>query len=277
MPELPEVETICRGIRPHLVGRQIEHITHSGKQLRNPVPLEKMLQILGKKTINDIRRRAKYILVEMEDSSLLIMHLGMTGNLGIFSNDGEIAKHCHLRFTLSDGMELRYTDPRRFGSAQVFTPDEAKEIDTTVFRMTGPEPFSKEFSAEYLLQKARNRTIPVKNFIMTNQVVVGIGNIYANESLFMAGIHPLCSASTITSKGWKKLIKCIRQVLDHAIDCGGSTISDYANAFQESGYFQINFQVYGRDGKACNRCGSNIIKQQIGGRASYSCPGCQCC
>jgi len=275
MPELPEVETICRGIRPHIIGRKIEDILHSGKNLRAPVPLKKMVQILQEQSIIDVRRRAKYILTEMEDNSLLILHLGMTGNIGIFPPEREVTKHCHLRFLLSDGLELRYTDARRFGSVHAFSPDEAENIETTFFLTTGPEPFSSEFTPEYLLRKASTRSIPVKNFIMTNQIVAGIGNIYANESLYMAGIHPLSAASSITNKSWKRLIECIHQVLTHAINCGGSTISDYVNAFQESGYFQINFQVYGRGGKPCNRCGTNIIKQQIGGRASYSCPTCQ--
>ena len=275
MPELPEVETICRGIRPHIAGRKIENIRHSGKKLRTPVPLNEMLRILINKSIIDVRRRAKYILVEMEDSSLLIIHLGMTGNLGILTTAREIAKHCHLRFHLDNGMELRYTDPRRFGSVHVLSHNEAKDIETTFFGTTGPEPFSNDFKPEYLLQKAYNRSIPVKTFIMTNQIVAGIGNIYANESLFIAGIHPQTNASTIKHKSWETLIKCARGVLAHAIDCGGSTISDYVNALQEKGYFQINFQVYGREGKSCNRCGSNIIKQNIGGRASYICPICQ--
>lgn len=275
MPELPEVETICRGIRPHIVGRKIESILHSGKNLRAPVPLEKMARMLHKFSIIDARRRAKYILTEMEDGSLLIFHLGMTGNLGIFPPEREVARHCHLRFLLSDGLELRYTDARRFGSIHAFTPKESETIETTFFLTTGPEPFSREFTPEYLIRKAGNRSIPVKSFIMTNQVVAGIGNIYANESLYMAGIHPQSAISSIGYKSWKRLIECIHQVLTHAINCGGSTISDYVNAFQESGYFQINFQVYGRSGKPCNRCGTNIIKQQIGGRASYSCPICQ--
>lgn len=275
MPELPEVETICRGIRPHIVGRRIERISHSGKSLRTPIPVEEMRQLLMGKTIREARRRAKYIVAEMEDGSLLIIHLGMTGNLGIFSPEREMAKHCHLRLLLNDGMEVRYTDVRRFGSIQVVSPEESGEIESTIFKTAGPEPFSDDFNVEYLFQAAQSRTIPVKTFIMTNQIVVGVGNIYANESLFMAGIDPRRSAATIDMKSWQKLIECIRKVLTHAIECGGSTISDYVNADQERGYFQINLLVYGRDGEDCKKCGRNLEKKQLNGRATYLCKYCQ--
>jgi len=275
MPELPEVETICKGIRPHIIGRKIERISHSGKKLRTPVPIDTMRETLTGKTIIGVHRRAKYLLIQLEDGSLLAIHLGMTGNLGIFSPDREIAKHCHLQFFFSDNTELRYTDVRRFGSVQVINADEASAIESTLFRATGPEPFSDGFNAEYLIAKAHKRSIPVKTFIMTNQIVAGIGNIYANESLFKAGIDPRRCVSTIDLNTWKILIERIRKVLNHAIECGGSTISDYVNADQERGYFQINFQVYGREGEKCSRCKGDITKTNIGGRASYHCLSCQ--
>lgn len=275
MPELPEVETICRGLRPHIVNRKIEKITHSGKNLRSPVPIEEMQRLLLGREIIDVLRRAKYLIMSVDNGCLLIIHLGMTGNLGIFSPDQPIAKHCHLRFWLSDGMELRYTDVRRFGSMHVLAADKATAIETVFFHATGPEPFSEEFHDEYLYDAAKNRSIPVKTFIMTNQIVAGVGNIYANESLYKAGIDPRRKACSVSKKSWRKLIVCIREVLEHAIECGGSTISDYVNASQESGYFQINFQVYGREGEICRRCSSIVRKLQIGGRASYYCPVCQ--
>lgn len=275
MPELPEVETICRGIRPHVVGRTIEHIAHSGKSLRSPVPLEGMQRLLPGRVILEVRRRAKYLIFEFDSGCLLVIHLGMTGNLGVFSPDLTTAKHCHLRFLLSDGMELRYMDVRRFGSMNVFEPDEAALLEEAFFSTTGPEPFSEAFNAEYLYQAAQNRSIPVKTFIMNNQVVAGVGNIYANESLFKAGLDPRRKACSISKKSWQQLISSIREILAQAIECGGSTISDYVNADQESGYFQMNFQVYGREGQECNTCGSEIVKRQIGGRASYHCLTCQ--
>lgn len=275
MPELPEVETICRGIRPHLVGRTIQKIVHSGKELRTPVPLADMQRLLLGGEITGVRRRAKYLLVEIDTGSLLIIHLGMTGNLGIFPPEKPPVKHCHLRFQLSDGTELRYTDVRRFGSMHVLTEGAAATVESTFFHSTGPEPFSEPFNAEYLQQAARNRIIPVKTFIMTNRIVAGVGNIYANESLYLAGIDPQRTTASIPRAKWQKLIICVRQVLEHAIACGGSTINDYVNANQEIGYFQINFQVYGRDGENCRRCDTTIRKLQIGGRASYYCPKCQ--
>ncbi|SHO51445.1 bifunctional DNA-formamidopyrimidine glycosylase/DNA-(apurinic or apyrimidinic site) lyase [Desulfopila aestuarii] len=275
MPELPEVETICRGIRPHIIDRAIEKISYSGKKLRIAVPIDEIRDTLIGRRITGVRRRAKFILVEMEDKSLLAIHLGMTGNLGIFSPERKIAKHCHLQFLLSDGMELRYADARRFGSIQALSSEEAREIENSLFRTTGPEPFSDEFTADYLFQISRGRNVPVKSFIMTNQVVAGVGNIYANESLFQAGIDPNRSASSITFEHCAMLITRIREVLSNAIACGGSTISDYVNANQEGGYFQINFQVYGRGGEICKSCNSTIVKVQIRGRTSYYCPKCQ--
>ena len=275
MPELPEVETICRGIRPHVLARTVCTIWHDGKQLRQPVPMEALHKHILGGTIIDVQRRAKYILMEFDSGDLLAIHLGMTGNLGLFTPDSPPSKHCHLGFSLSDGMELRYTDIRRFGSIAFIARDERHALEETFFRTTGPEPFADKFSASYLRQKAAGRSIPVKTFIMTNQIVAGVGNIYANESLFMAGISPKKSVHRISRAAWQRLVTAIREVLDHAIACGGSTISDYVNADQESGYFQINFKVYGKAGEPCSVCGTPIGKEQIGGRASFFCPLCQ--
>lgn len=275
MPELPEVETVCRGIRPHITGRKIIHLTHSGKDLRKPVPYEDIKAYIADSTIIDVRRRAKYLIVETANGNLLIIHLGMTGNLGIFSPRIEPHLHCHLRFLLSDGMELRYTDVRRFGSIGVVKRGDVVHLEDTFFKTTGPEPFSEEFNSDYLYNLSRNRSIPVKTFIMTNQVVAGVGNIYANESLFMAGIHPKRKANTISQKRYRQLVSSIRKVLEHAIECGGSTISDYVNADQEAGYFQMNFKVYGKTGENCCTCNHDLSKMMIGGRASYYCANCQ--
>ncbi|WP_163337123.1 bifunctional DNA-formamidopyrimidine glycosylase/DNA-(apurinic or apyrimidinic site) lyase [Desulfopila sp. IMCC35008] len=275
MPELPEVETVCSGIRPHILDRSITDFRHSGKNLRHPVPTQAIHDTLLDTTIRSVRRRAKYILIEFDNQNLLAIHLGMTGNLGIFSPESTPTKHCHLRFALDNGMELRYTDIRRFGSIHLIAADEVVTIESTLFSTTGPEPFSDAFNPEYLYKLAQKRSIPVKNFIMTNQVVAGVGNIYANESLFQAGISPQRKANRISKKSWQTLIDAIRKVLTHAIECGGSTISDYVNADQESGYFQINFKVYGKAGEPCSQCEGIIQKKQIGGRASYHCPKCQ--
>lgn len=275
MPELPEVETIRCTIAPHLLGRTILKISHSGKNLRVVVPIEEMRSELIDSTIVSLERRAKYLLLEMSNSALCIIHLGMTGNLGVFRSETPVAKHCHLRFGLSDGLELRYTDVRRFGSFHLLPPGQHTNLEETFFHTTGPEPFSDEFNPDYLHALSRNKRLAVKKFIMTNQVVAGVGNIYANESLYRAGVNPHCPVNSISHSRWEKIVQSIQDVLNHAIECGGSTISDFLNGNQESGYFQINFQVYDRAGKPCNNCGAPIQKEQLGGRASYFCPQCQ--
>lgn len=275
MPELPEVEVICRGIRCFLIDRTVTNIQCSGKKLRHPVPLEAMQRVMLNQKITSVERRAKFLQLGLEKGEMVIIHLGMTGNLGIFPPTAPRAKHDHVRWLLDNGTELRYNDIRRFGSIQLLAADEVADREKTIFNTTGPEPFSKEFTAEYLQNLARGKLLAVKLFIMTNQIVAGIGNIYANESLFSAGILPSRKAQEITRKNWERLVIEIRIVLAHAIECGGSSISDFLNASQEKGYFQINFKVYGRAGMPCTRCSAKIEKQKIGGRASYFCPKCQ--
>jgi len=275
MPELPEVEVICQGIRPHLVDHTITAIYHSGKQLRLPVPFDLLcLEMIGHQ-VTAVTRRAKYLQVSLDSGAMLIIHLGMTGNLGFFSPSSEPAKHDHLRFTLDNGTELRYNDSRRFGSMQVLKNHETATREETVFKTTGPEPFNDAFSPEYLHKLAKGKNLAVKVFIMATQVVAGVGNIYASESLFRAGILPTRTVGTINKKDWSTLITAIREILKQAIDCGGSTISNFINARQEKGYFQVNFKVYGRQGEPCTTCQENIQKIRLGGRASYFCPRCQ--
>ncbi|WP_136807945.1 bifunctional DNA-formamidopyrimidine glycosylase/DNA-(apurinic or apyrimidinic site) lyase [Desulfosediminicola flagellatus] len=275
MPELPEVETICRGIRPHILNRTILKIHHSGKRLRKDVPLEKLRTLLIGHRIVDVQRRAKFLLIHIENGTLMVIHLGMTGNLGLFTPETTPHKHCHLQFLLNDGMELRYTDVRRFGFIEILDRRKATNIENTLLKTTGPEPFSDIFNAAYLFKAAKGKSQPVKSFIMTNQIVAGVGNIYANESLFVAGINPKTPVGKISKGSWETLISNIRKVLSHAIECGGSTISDYVNASQETGYFQINFKVYGKDGDTCALCKSIIQKTVIGGRATFFCDKCQ--
>jgi formamidopyrimidine-DNA glycosylase len=276
MPELPEVEVICRGLRPHIVGRTITNIWHNGKKLRWPVPVEAMHREMTNHVIAGVKRRAKYLQISLDTGAILIVHLGMTGNLGIFPPSAKHARHDHVLWSLDNGAELRYNDSRRFGSIQILSQKEAADREETIFKTTGLEPFSEDFSAQYLHKTAQKKGVTVKVFIMNSQIVAGIGNIYANESLWAAGIRPTRKASNITLKEWKNLATEVRRVLNHAIECGGSTISDFLNASQEKGYFQMNFKVYGKDGHNCTRCPSSIIKKlAIGGRASYYCPNCQ--
>ncbi|WP_457577171.1 bifunctional DNA-formamidopyrimidine glycosylase/DNA-(apurinic or apyrimidinic site) lyase [Desulfomarina sp.] len=275
MPELPEVEVICRGIRPLILGRSVKKIWRSGKKLRSDVPVAQLNDALCGATIVRVTRRAKYLLVHFRSSVLLIFHFGMTGNLGIFDPRKPPARHDHLRLLFDNNTELRFNDTRRFGSIHLFHGLTTSELESTFFKTTGPEPFSADFTPEYLHTLARKRKMVVKSFIMTNRVVAGIGNIYANESLFLAGIHPADKIDALSLEQWEVLTGKLRSVLENGIECGGSTISDFVNAGQESGYFQMNFKVYGRAGQKCFSCGSLIEKQTIGGRASFYCPACQ--
>ncbi len=275
MPELPEVEVICQGLLPHLQGRTIKSIDYNGKKLRTKVPVELMRRCLCGSIITTVRRRAKYLLFPTNRKDLLIIHLGMTGNLGLFEKNSPLATHDHLRFLLDNNLELRYNDTRRFGSVHLLTKEETTDIENTFFNTSGPEPFSDLCSAKYLLQRARNSMQAVKTFIMNGKVIVGVGNIYANESLFSAGIHPQTPSGRLSLKDWQHLIDQIRTILNWAIECGGSTISDYINASGERGYFQANFRVYGREGKPCKVCSTTLEKMVINGRASFHCPQCQ--
>jgi len=275
MPELPEVEVICRGLRSFLLGRTVTAVHCSGKRLRHPVPMQAMQREIVNQTITAVDRRAKFLQISLAGGDMLIIHLGMTGNLGIFPPSATLAKHDHVLWSLNDGNELRYNDSRRFGSIRFLSAEEVSSREETIFKTTGPEPFSNAFSAEYLEQLAKGKGLAVKLFIMTNQTVAGIGNIYANESLFAAGIRPARKIQTLTCKEWVRLVSEIRNILHQAIECGGSTISDFLNASRERGYFQMNFKVYDREGKACHLCSAKIEKQKLGGRSSYFCPQCQ--
>lgn len=275
MPELPEVEVIRRGLLPHLVDKTITGIDYNRKPLRSPVDINKMTKEITQVKIKDVKRRAKYILLPMENRTTVVIHLGMTGNLGIFDKDTPLTKHDHLQWSLSDGNQLRYNDIRRFGSIHILTASETLTQEEVFFKTSGPEPFDELFSVENMFNLAKGKQVTVKQFIMTSQVVVGIGNIYANESLFRAGIHPEKKVSQLTQLEWQILIDTIKKVLDHAIDCGGSTISDFLNASQEHGYFQMNFTVYGKDGTPCPKCNVPLLKSKIGGRATFYCKNCQ--
>ncbi len=273
MPELPEVEVTRLGLLPHLAGRKISRFWWSGKPLRLPVPAEGMTSLFQSMII-DVKRRAKYILLEFQCGRILVFHLGMTGNLGIFAADTPRKKHDHLELLLDSGLLLRFHDPRRFGLISILDARKTQEVED-FFKTSGMEPLSSGFTASYLQQAAQRRSIAIKPFLMTSQIVVGIGNIYANESLFHAGIRPDRSVKELSDREWLRLVKAIQKILLHAIDCGGSTISDFRNASQQSGYFQMTFQVYGKEGESCAKCGTTITKLTLGGRSSFFCPYCQ--
>ncbi len=275
MPELPEVEVICQGLRPHILGKTIEDVFCSGKQLRVPVDCEEIRNELCNKKISSLTRRAKYLLLTMQNGATLILHLGMTGNIGIFEHETTRRKHDHICWLLNDKKEMRLNDTRRFGAVHLLPANDAERLKKEFFVTTGPEPFSRTCTAGYLHKCAAKRNQAVKSFIMDSRVIAGIGNIYANESLFRTAIHPARPASSLSEKEWRHLLTIIRKTLKHAIQCGGSTISDFVNASGDGGYFQMNFQIYGKNGSDCLTCKNTIQKTVIGGRASFYCPVCQ--
>lgn len=272
MPELPEVEVVLRGLEPLLKGRTIGRVRSSGLSLRQPIPLDEIVCLAEGSIVAGLKRRGKYLIIVLDNSARLIFHLGMTGKLGIFSAGAPSARHDHLCLKLDNQMEMRFNDTRRFGCVQVLGPD---QDEAQFFSHLGPEPLLGNFSAAYLQQMAARRRQPVKLLLMDNRVVVGIGNIYANEILHEAGVSPLRPSCEVTEAEWKVIVETTRQVLNRAIAAGGSTIADFINASGQPGYFQLEFTVYGREGQLCRRCGSLINKMVLAGRATYCCPECQ--
>ena len=275
MPELPEVEVTCRGLRPHLLERRLLAVRSSGKPLRQPLPDELIRRCLCDNPVRAVERRAKYILIRFADGAVLVIHLGMTGKLGIFPEDAEAAGHDHLALSLDNGNELRFNDARRFGSVAVWPADEAEELEQAFLARQGLEPFSAEFTGENLHRLARQCRLPIKNFLMDSRRISGIGNIYANETLFAAGIHPLCPANSLSTEQWREVAICAVRILKQAIKAGGSTISDFLGASGRPGYFQLQLAVYGKKGEGCPHCGEEIEKEMIGGRATFFCARCQ--
>jgi formamidopyrimidine-DNA glycosylase len=209
----------------------------------------------------------------MDNGAILIIHLGMTGRLGIFPADSPKAKHDHLRLQLDNGMQLRFNDIRRFGFIQALPP--GKGLDNTMLSNIGPEPFGQKFTPLYLFQLAAEKNRALKNFLMDSRVVAGIGNIYACEILFHADLNPGKKVSTLSLNEWEKIVASTRHVLMKAIDCGGTTISDFVNESGRSGYFQHELQAYGRKGRPCNTCSTPIAKITMAGRSTFFCPKCQ--
>ena len=275
MPELPEVEVIRRGLQPHLSGRTINAIHHSGKRLRIEVPLIQMRRNLIGNTIKEVGRRAKYLLISFLSGDTLIIHLGMSGTLTLCEKQTPPRQHDHLVFALDSGLEIRYNDVRRFGSFSLLDASATADMEKTFFNKTGPEPFARECTPQYLHNRAKNSRRPIKSFLMDGMVIAGIGNIYANECLFTAKIHPALPAGELSLAKWKRLHSSIRKILQWAIDCGGSTINDFLNSNGKQGYFQANFKVYGKTNLPCSVCKTPLVKDVIGGRSSFHCPKCQ--
>ena len=269
MPELPEVETTLRGIEPWLKNKTIKEVTVRQPKLRWPV--EQAVQQLEGQKIRRLSRRAKYILVET-DVGTAIWHLGMSGSLRLVDKNEEPGKHDHIDWQISNGKVLRYHDPRRFGALLWQAPDatESEHLDHL-----GPEPLSEAFDVDYLFQRSRGKSQAIKQFIIDGKVVVGVGNIYANESLFMAGIRPTTAAGKVSKARYEKLVACIKLVLEQAIAQGGTTLKDFVGGDGKPGYFAQELLVYGRGGKACLHCGALLKEIRQGQRATVYCPKCQ--
>ncbi|WP_298626383.1 bifunctional DNA-formamidopyrimidine glycosylase/DNA-(apurinic or apyrimidinic site) lyase [uncultured Legionella sp.] len=270
MPELPEVETTKQGIKPHLDGQTIIRVIVRNPKLRLPVPQHIDVLCAGKK-ITNITRRAKYLLLHLSDGYLLI-HLGMSGHLRIVPEATKAEKHDHIDLLLSNGLILRYCDPRRFG---LFFYIEDNPYQHPLLAHLGPEPLSEEFNHDYLIHTTKNKNTPIKSLIMNNEIVVGVGNIYATESLFMAGIHPMTQAKTIAREPLIQLTKHIKTILKSAIAAGGTTLKDFYTFDGKPGYFSISLQVYGRRKQSCVQCSTLIESVIIAGRHSAFCPKCQ--
>jgi formamidopyrimidine-DNA glycosylase len=269
MPELPEVETTRRGLLPHVVGRAIARVNVRERRLRWPVA-KNLPSALIDARIGSLERRGKYLLFGTEAGTLLV-HLGMSGSLRYLPGPLAPNAHDHIDVHLDGGGTLRFNDPRRFGSF-ILTPAPASH---PLLKDLGPEPLGDQFDADYLWRTSRNRRIAIKQHLMNGRVVVGVGNIYASEALFRAGIHPRRTANRISKARFEPLVQSIREVLRDAIEEGGTTLRNFVGGDGKPGYFRVALRVYERDGSPCVNCATPIERRILGQRATYYCPRCQ--
>jgi len=281
MPELPEVETTRRGLASHAIGRTIADVRVHDHRLRWPVP-RTLPRLLAGLTLTGLDRRSKYLLFRCSESGsarsdragTLLVHLGMTGSLRWFSGAAlpDRGTHDHIDIRFEGGGVLRYRDPRRFGAMLWLT---GEDHEHPLLSRLGPEPFDAAFDAAYLARTLKSRTAAIKLALMDNHVVVGVGNIYANEALFRAGISPTRAAGRISRARLARLVEAVRATLSDAIAKGGSTLRDYVDSSGEPGYFQLEYFVYGRGGLPCRACDTRLREIRQGGRATVFCPRCQ--
>ena len=269
MPELPEVETTRRGLAPHLIGRTVTALDVRQPRLRWPIPRALREKLPGQR-IDSIERRAKYLLVHTK-AGTAILHLGMSGSLRVLPASTPIGPHDHVDWRLDSGKILRFTDPRRFGS-QLWQPPGTVH---KVLAGLGPEPLGDDFDGAYLFKRSRGRSAAVKVFLMDQAIVVGVGNIYASEALFHAGIHPKRAAGSISRARYAKLADDVKRVLEYSIKRGGTTLRDFISPDGAPGYFEQELFVYGRAGEPCKVCGTKIRAVVIGQRSTFYCPRCQ--
>ncbi|MEX2524294.1 MAG: bifunctional DNA-formamidopyrimidine glycosylase/DNA-(apurinic or apyrimidinic site) lyase [Gammaproteobacteria bacterium] len=270
MPELPEVETTRRGTAPHVRGRVIEAVTVRNRQLRWPVPRGLAKTLIGQR-IRDVDRRGKYLLFRLDEGTL-ILHLGMSGSLRIVAAGTAHEKHDHVDIDFDNRICLRFRDPRRFGSIHYTREDPCRH---PLLASLGPEPLDDGFDGEYLHARSRNRKQAVKTFLMDSRVVTGVGNIYASEALFLAGIHPKRPAGRISLQRYRALADAAKLVLTLAIEKGGTTLRDFTSGEGNPGYFRQELNVYDRESEDCRLCGSTVRQMRIGQRSSYYCSRCQ--
>ncbi|WP_448096057.1 bifunctional DNA-formamidopyrimidine glycosylase/DNA-(apurinic or apyrimidinic site) lyase [Luteibacter yeojuensis] len=269
MPELPEVETTRRGIAPHVEGRRVTGVVLRRPDLRWPIPPEVSILLPGQ-TVDSVDRRAKYLLLRTQAGTALL-HLGMSGMLRVLPASTPIGKHDHVDIAFDSGQVLRFTDPRRFGALLWQMPGETHELLEGI----GPEPLTEEFDGDLLWRVSRGRSAAVKTFLMDNAVVVGVGNIYASEALFAAGIDPRRAAGKVSRERYRKLAAEVKRILAHAIERGGTTLRDFLAPDGAPGYFFQELFAYGRAGEPCKVCGTAIRVVTLGQRASFYCPACQ--
>jgi len=278
MPELPEVETVRRGIAPVLEGTRFIRADARRPDLRVPIPENFSKALVGKR-VRHVGRASKYLLIYMEDGLVMILHLGMSGKITLYNEaDGpppEPAKHDHLHFETDGGITMMFNDPRRFGLV-VFSDETSLDQHPLIASM-GPEPLANGFNSAYLGEQLARRKAPIKNILLDQKVIAGLGNIYVCEALYRAGVHPARPANKLTDKEISALTGIIRDVINEAIAAGGSTLKDYAQVDGELGYFQHRFKVYGRGGEPCltKGCGSEIERIVQAARSSFFCPSCQ--
>lgn len=270
MPELPEVETTRKGITPHICGQKLTQVNIRQPNLRWPVS-ENLAYRLQGQTLLNIERRAKYLLFQFPCGYLLI-HLGMSGSLRIVPYNSVIAKHDHIDICFESQQILRYTDPRRFGAVLWLG---TAPLQHKLLRNLGPEPLSEDFNAQHLYQYSRNKKQAIKQFLMDQKIVTGVGNIYANEALYSSGINPKTQAGRIAQQRYQKLVAVVKQVLQQAIAEGGTTLRDFVGGDGKPGYFKQQLHVYGRGGEPCHGCQETLVEIRLSGRSSVYCRHCQ--
>lgn len=269
MPELPEVETTRRGIEPHILGRNFTAVVIRDARLRWPVAADLAQHLIGERVLA-VRRRAKYLLIDMAPGTLIV-HLGMSGSLRVVAREIPPQAYDHIDWQFDNGLCLRLRDPRRFGAA-LWTPAAATH---PLLADLGPEPWDAGFTGAYLYRKSRKRVRAVKDFIMDSQIVAGVGNIYASEALFAAGIDPRRPAGRLSAPRYERLAHAIRDTLERAIAAGGTTLRDFLGSDGRPGYFRHALQVYGRAGAPCPQCRGAVKSITIGARSTFFCPRCQ--